>query len=371
MNKRLSWFLVLLMVLLQVVSLATAQNDTCIYFFYGQGCQHCAKVAPFIEQLAAQHNELDVHTFEVYGDRENLVLLNEFFESYNIPDQDRGVPVVFIADHYLVGDAPILQNLEGLMAQYEGAPCPLKMEEKASTGETGDKSPTERLGTLSIITVISAALVDSINPCAIAVLLILMSALVAAGDKRRALYAGLAFTLSIYIAYFLFGLGLFSALQISGLSYWFYKAIGFLAIIIGLANIKDYFWYGGGGFVMEIPRAWRPTLKRMLGAVTSPLGAFIMGFAVCLFELPCTGGPYIFILGLLAEKTTMMASIPILLLYNLFFVLPLLVITALIYTGFSSTEKANEWKDKNIRILHLAAGLVMLVLGLLVVLGVV
>jgi len=229
----------------------------------------------------------------------------------------------------------------------------------------------ERLGALSILTVIGAALVDSINPCAIAVLLILMGALLASGDKKRALKAGLAFTVSIYIAYFLFGLGLFSALQISGLSYWFYKIIGVLAIIIGLFNIKDFFWYAGAGFVMEIPRAWRPKLKSMLGAVTSPLGAFLMGFVVCLFELPCTGGPYIFILGLLAERATMMASIPILLLYNLFFVLPLIVITVAIYLGFANVEKATAWKDNNIRLLHLIAGLIMLILGVLVVLGLV
>ena len=95
-----------------------------------------------------------------------------------------------------------------------------------------------------MVTVIGAAIVDSINPCAIAVLLILLGALVVSGDKKRALRAGLAFTLSIYIAYFLFGLGLFSALRISGLSFWFYRLIGGLAILIGLANIKDFFWYG-------------------------------------------------------------------------------------------------------------------------------
>jgi cytochrome c biogenesis protein CcdA len=164
---------------------------------------------------------------------------------------------------------------------------------------------------------------------------------------------------------------LFSALQISGLSYWFYKIVGLVAIVIGLANIKDYFWYGAGGFVMEIPRAWRPTLKGLLNKVTSPLGGFLMGFVVCFFELPCTGGPYLFVLGLLAERTTQLAAIPILLLYNLVFILPLIAITLILYLGHSSVEKANEWKDRNIRRLHLIAGIVMLVLGLMVVLGLV
>ena len=66
-----------------------------------------------------------------------------------------------------------------------------------------------------------------------------------------------------------------------------------------------------------------------------------------------------------------MAAIPILLLYNIFFVLPLIIITLLMYFGFASVEKATEWKEKNTRRLHLVAGLIMLILGIIVVLGLV
>ncbi|MGV8172240.1 MAG: cytochrome c biogenesis CcdA family protein [Candidatus Woesearchaeota archaeon] len=360
-----------LLIILLNITIVTAQETSCIYFFYGEGCQHCARVEPIINNLEVQSQfPVAVQRFEIYNDRSNLVLLNKYFDAYNIPENERGIPVVFLKDKYYVGDEPIITNLYNDLSKESSPECP-SLESVSASGETGNTSPMEKLGALSLLTVIGAALVDSINPCAIAVLLILMGALLASGDKKRALKAGFAFTISIYTAYFLFGLGLFSALQISGLSYWFYKIIGVLAIIIGLFNIKDFFWYGGAGFVMEIPRAWRPKLKSMLGAVTSPFGAFLMGFAVCLFELPCTGGPYIFILGLLAERATMMASIPILLLYNLFFVLPLIIITIGIYFGFASVDKATAWKDNNIRILHLIAGLIMLILGVLVVLGLV
>jgi cytochrome c biogenesis protein CcdA len=326
-------------------------------------------VLPVIEELE-KNPSLDIHVFEVYNNRENMVLLSDYFDAYQIPSNQRGVPVVFIGNNYYIGDLPILENLETQIAEYSetGLGCP-SLSETLPTGETGESDPTNTIETLSLLTVIGAALVDSINPCAIAVLLILLGTLLAIGNKKRALLAGIAFTISIYIVYFLFGLGLFSAIQISGLSYWFYKVIGFLAILIGLFNLKDFFWYGGGGFVMEIPRRWRPTLKKLLNSVTSPMGAFFMGFVVCLFELPCTGGPYIFILGLLAEKTTRLAAIPILLLYNLFFVLPLIILTILIFVGLTNIDKATQWKDRNIRILHLIAGLLMLSLGILVVMG--
>jgi cytochrome c biogenesis protein CcdA/glutaredoxin len=358
----------ILFLVLFLISSASAENSTCVYFFYGDGCAHCARVEPFINEIASRYDSLDVQKFEIYNDRSNMILLNQYFENYNISNENRGIPVIFIGNNYLIGDKPIIENLESTLQDNIGNPCPI-LNGGNTTGTVGLSSPTEKLGSLSLLAVIGAALVDSINPCAIAVLLILMGALLISNDKKKSLKAGFAFTLSIYIAYFLFGLGLFSAIQISGLSYWFYKIIGALAIIIGLANLKDYFWYGAGGFVMEIPRSWRPKLKELLGKVTSPLGAFLMGFVVCLFELPCTGGPYIVILGLLADKMTMWASVPILLLYNLVFVLPLIIITLLLYFGFSSVESATKWKETNLRVLHLIAGLIMLVLGILITFG--
>jgi len=355
--------------LLFLCTSAYAADQTCVYFFYGNGCPHCARVEPLIHQLESKYADLNIQRFEIYDNRSNIIILNDYFSSYNIGERDRGIPAVFIGNKYLIGDTPIIENLENEIKENPRAECP-RLDNTATTGTVGKKSPSG-LGTISMLTVIGAALVDSINPCAIAVLLILLGSLLAVGNKRRAIEAGFAFIISIYIAYFLFGLGLFSALQISGLSYLFYKIIGLIAIIIGLANIKDYFWYGAGGFIMEIPRTWRPILKKMLSSVTSPLGAFLMGFIVCLFELPCTGGPYIFILGLLAEKTTLWGSLPILAIYNLFFVLPLVIITLLIAFGFESVEKATSWKDRNIRLLHLIAGIIMLILGIIVLFGLV
>ena len=367
MNKYTFLFLIVLIVF-SSAHMVNAEESACIYLFYGDGCAHCAKVDLFINQLETEYPDIAIHRFEIYNNRSNALILTDYFDAYDIPNKDRGIPAIFISDKYLIGDKLILSNLENEIMDYPLAPCP-RSEYIDATGMTDAAAPLERLKTLSIVTVIGAAIVDSINPCAIAVLLLLLGALLATGDRKKALKAGFAFTISIYIAYFLFGLGLFSALQITGISYWFYQIIGYLAIIIGLVNIKDYLWYGAGGFVMEIPRKWRPALKKMLGKVTTPVGAFLAGFVVCLFELPCTGGPYILILGLLAERTTQMAAIPILLLYNLVFILPLIIITVLIYSGYTNIEKSTKWKDENIRKLHLVAGIIMLILGTIIILG--
>lgn len=214
----------------------------------------------------------------------------------------------------------------------------------------------------------AAAFVDSINPCAIAVLLILLGSLLAVRDKKKALQIGLLFCFGLYIAYFLAGLGLFSFftyLDLSRFAFYIHVIIGVLAILFGLLNIKDFFWYGKG-IIAEIPRAWRPTLKKFLKNISSPMGAFLGGFIIILFELPCTGGPYLFTIGYLSGISKIVV-VPILIYYNLIFILPLLLIIFLMYFGYSTVEKAAKWKDRNIRILHLIAGLILVGLGIWVI----
>jgi len=353
---------------------ASAQEvSSCVYYFWGEGCPQCERLAPFIEELPLQYPGIQIEKFEIYRDRGNALRLNEYLEGHKVPSSFRGVPAVFLGERYLIGEDAIRENLEKELAANPATACPSPSSSGAGiVGEPcslTEGCPVETQKMPTLITIIGAALVDSINPCAIAVLLILLSSfLLEAGSRKRALAAGLAFTVSIYLAYFFLGLGLFSAIQVSGLSDLVYRLVGILAIIVGLLNIKDYFWYRGGGFAMEIPRSWRHALKDIIYKATSPLGAFLVGFVVVLFELPCTGGPYFFVLGLLAKNLTLAGAVPYLILYNVFFVLPLLLILGLVFLGYSTVEKAAEWKERNIRLLHLIAGVVLTALGVAVTL---
>src|SRR4030042_295365 len=142
-----------------------------------------------MEQISQREN-VEVKTFEVYNDRDNLGLLMKYFDAYEVDEGNRGVPVVFIGKNYLIGDMPILDNLENSINENAYAACPSLEQENQTSGQTGDSSPTQKIEALSLITVIGAAIVDSINPCAIAVLLILLGALLETGNKTRALKSG-------------------------------------------------------------------------------------------------------------------------------------------------------------------------------------
>lgn len=243
----------------------------------------------------------------------------------------------------------------------------------ADAGGAADTACETGLRSLNLTpwAVICGAGLDAINPCEFSVLILLMATMLALeNNRRRALLSGFSFIAAVFISYFLMGIGLLEFLRNYTLSFsdYFYKFTGGLAILIGLFNIKDYFWHGGLGFVMEVPKKWRPKMKEMIRGVTSPFGALIVGFVVSLFLLPCTSGPYVVILGLLAAKTTFFKAFLYLILYNLIFILPMLIIVLAIYYGLPP-ERAEAWRQTKIRLLHLIAGLILLALGILILGG--
>lgn len=212
----------------------------------------------------------------------------------------------------------------------------------------------------------AAALVDSINPCAIAVLLILLTSLLVVKDRRRTLKVGIAFIAALFIAYYAVGFGILQAVQLSGLASIIHKLIGLLAIVIGLVNLRDFVWYRPDQCWLCVPdnsKSLRGRIQKMLGNVISPVSAFVLGLLVTLVELPCTGGPYFFVLGLLSQSVSLVKVALILVYYNLIFVLPLVLVLLLAYFGYTTVEKTVKWKDRNSRIISLLAGVIMVSLG--------
>ncbi len=229
--------------------------------------------------------------------------------------------------------------------------------------------------TLTLAKITTLALADSVNPCAIAVLAMVLVAILIQNPERRkkVLYAGLAFVSSVLIGYLFYGVIIIQffrtfAQVLREHAEIIYDSLAILAMVIGALNIKDFFMYRKGGIATEMPIFLRPKVNKIIQGITSPAGAFIIGFLVTLFLLPCTIGPYIIASGLLAELGTLKA-LPWLIYYNLIFVLPMLIITFLVYFGFSKVEDISGWKDRNIRILHLIAGILLFAVGIALLVG--
>lgn len=228
---------------------------------------------------------------------------------------------------------------------------------------------------VNFVEIVSLAAVDAINPCALAVMAIVLITLLTQDPtkKRKVLLGGLSFTLAVFILYFLYGMIMiqfFSHIipETGRFSNYVFKGFGIFAILLGILNLKDFFIYKPGGLGTEMPMKMRPRVKQLIKKITSPKGAFIIGLIVTLFLLPCTIGPYIIASGKLSILN-FFKTIPWLLLYNIIFILPMIIITLLIYFGLTTINKVSGWKEKNIKYLHLVEGLILTTLGILMFTG--
>jgi len=223
---------------------------------------------------------------------------------------------------------------------------------------------------ITLLNTTGYALVNAMNPCALAALvMILITILLANEDKRyKVLLGGLYFTLAVFIGYTIYGLIIIQAFKsftefMTSISVYMKYILAILAIILGIFNIKDYISYKPGGIATEMPIKFRPFAKIVIKRATSPGGAFLVGLFITMFLLPCTMGPYVIALGNV-YNLSFLQIIPHIILFNLIFIIPMIIITFAVYLGLSSAEKVGEWRDRNIRRIHLIAGIILLLLGI-------
>lgn len=222
--------------------------------------------------------------------------------------------------------------------------------------------------TLGIIIV--AAAVDSINPCVFGVLIFLIAFMTRVfKSPNKMLLFGLLYSAVVYTTYLLLGFGILKIAIGTGIASFFYWLAALIAIFAGLLEIKDYFWYGKGFSLQIIPggaeriKFYTKQLEKteQKHPLMLVLTTIVLGIVVVLVELPCTGAPYLAILGLLS-KGEFIKAVPMLLLYNLIFILPLFIIIGIAYFGTSS-ERLEVWRKENRGLMRLGIGLLLLALG--------
>jgi cytochrome c biogenesis protein CcdA len=216
-------------------------------------------------------------------------------------------------------------------------------------------------------TVVITALIDSINPCAIGVLILMVSVLLSGKTStRRMLLLGSLYILSVAGVYFAAGLGLvyfFTKIPLYVTEY-ISIAVGLLIIAAGLLEIKDYFWYGKG-FSLTIPPYFAKKLQKYSKKTSVP-AVILLGAFVSAVELPCTGAPYLAIITLLSQYFDTTALL-LLILYNILFVSPLIVILIMVATG-TKLYKVKKWKQDYRGFMRLAIGLLLIAMGWLLML---
>ena len=361
MNKTL--FLTITLIFL--ITFTVAQTN--VYEFYQPGCSHCVKVdeSRVLDRVAQMPNvNIEKHNIKTETGKEKY----DFYHSQI--DMPQGTPLVVIEKNgtlsYLLGDTPIVEKLETAVQNQSIAQTKTSFTNKIKTFLeacfTSDLENEGKLSTTGLLALIGAAIVDSINPCAFGVLLFLMLSLLNLGSAKRALKAGLFYSFVVFVTYFLAGLGLFQVIQnIGQIRDWIYLSVGLLVLILALIEFKDYTAARKGKeSILRISPKVKPLIEKYSkkGTLTAIL---ILGVIVAIFELPCTGGIYIGIISLISQSPNL--AIPYLLIYNIIFVLPLIIMTLLIYKGMSP-ERLQKWSNKERAWMKLAAAIVMLLIAI-------
>ena len=212
--------------------------------------------------------------------------------------------------------------------------------------------------------VLVSALLDSINPCAFSILLLTIAFLFSVGKlKSNILKIGGAYIFGVFLVYILIGLGLLQVLHLFNTPHFMAKVGAGLLVLLGLINLINEF-FPSFPIKLKIPTVSHHKMAELMEKASLPT-AFLLGVLVGICEFPCTGGPYLMILGLLYDQATFASGLMYLILYNLIFISPLVVIL------FISSDKAllgkvENWKKENTWSMRLWSGIGMIVLGLII-----
>ncbi|HEY4495930.1 MAG TPA: cytochrome c biogenesis protein CcdA [Candidatus Paceibacterota bacterium] len=209
-----------------------------------------------------------------------------------------------------------------------------------------------------------SALLDSVHPCSFSILLITIAFLFSVQmTRKKILQIGGFYIAGIFAAYFTIGIGLLKVLHIFSVPHFMGKLGATMLVIFGLLNLLGAF-FPKFPIKLKIPEAAHRSIGKLINTVSLP-AAFALGLLVGLCQFPCLGGPYLMVIGLLHDQVTYFKGFGYLVLYNIILIAPL-VITLWIAANPVLVDKVKEWKQTQMKDVHLWAGIAMIIIGVLI-----
>ena len=383
-----------------------------LYFFYGQGCPHCAKEEKFLDQLEADYSEISIHRFETWYNDNNATLLDTIRRDIGFQS---GVPVLLVGEEAIVGysdDETTGQRIRLLVDQYVKNGCndtvakyfgaqPSDTANCIHGCDTGDEACIHDCGcsadintasnndnrlpeavnipfigsisghdvALPVFTVLVAA-ADGFNPCAMWVLLFLINLLIGINDRLKMWILGSAFIIASAAVYFLFVFTWLQVFLFVGLVIWVRVAIATIAFGSGTFHLKEY-WDNRDGCKVtanEKRREMFDKLRRIVAEKRFLLalgGVIILAAAVNLVELVCSAGfPQAFVGVLAMANLAPWQRYAYIFLYIFIFMLDDMVV----FVIAMSTLKIKAISDKYTHWSYLIGGALMVIIGFLLIL---
>src|SRR3989344_2989286 len=372
-----------------------AAGEVKLYFFYGDGCPHCAKEEKFLEQQVKENPNLKIESFEVWSDRDNVKLMKKVGEEMGL--NVSAVPLTIIGDWSISGylnDQTTGEQIRRQIVKCSEVACPARVgaireqyfqpppNQNVNQGSSQENQPLpEKLNlplvgeinlknfSLPVLTIIIGAL-DGFNPCAMWVLLFLISLLLGMQDRRRMWLLGSVFIIASAAVYFVFMAAWLNLLLFIGFLIWVRLAIGLVALFSGGYNLREYFKNKAAACKVTQNEKRRRIFDKLKEIVKNKklffalAGIIILAFAVNLVELLCSAGlPAVYTQILAFSKLPTAVYYLYFLLYLFFFMLDDL----LIFIIAMVTLKAVGVTSRFSRASNLIGGIIMLILGILMI----
>ena len=338
--------------------------------FTKPGCPHCARAREFLSRLQNEYPDIRVTEHVVPNDHDQLVRLFRLSEEHGI--EHPGAPTFLICKNLLLG----FDTDQTTGAQIKEL---LGLTTVANTGsEAPGKIDSSWFGTISVDRLglpaftFAIGLIDGFNPCAMWVLLMLLSVLVNLRDRKRLLLIAGTFVLVSGAVYFAFMAAWLNLFFIIGLTRSMQIIIGLIALLVGAVHIKDFI-STNKGMSLSIPDSAKPTIYNRIRRVIyaeNMLAAFlavvVVAVLVNLVELLCTAGlPAVYTQILANQHLSSVGYYAYLLLYNIAYIFDdsIMVGIAVITLGSHKMQQVEG------RWLKLVSGAVVLTLGVIMLLA--
>ena len=382
------------------------QSDVNVYVFWSDGCPHCREEEAFLVDLVKEKPNVKVKSYEVSKSFSNSVLFSDIGKYLDA--DTRGVPFTVIGSNHYAGFGSaettgkvfieLIESvesgedydiLEKFFKEREGENVEESVKDDDSGNDEKDNNdqkepnliPDElnlplvgninpKTLSLPVLTVV-IAVVDGFNPCAMWVLLFLISLLLGFKDRKRMWILGLTFIAASAFVYFLFMAAWLNFFLFFGFIVWVRILVGLVALYFGYRNIKSYFDDKAGGCEVTKDEKRIKTLQKIKditqkeNLVPALAGIILLAFAINLIEAVCSAGlPAIYTQILTMNDLSTTQYYLHIIFYQIIFMLDdmtVFVIAMVTLNSIGIESKYARWSK-------VIGGVIMLLIGLLLIL---
>ncbi len=318
-----------------------------LLYFYTPTCADCQRVKPLLDKVKELSKDVSIRQLDL-SDRDAIQLNKGLSIAMRLPLRSQVVaPAVFGAGGALVAEQITLEALKQLIASSRGRP--VLWETDPLLVKVGGKAMKGAYENLTFLVVLGGGLVDGINPCAFAVIIFFVTYMAFVGKtKKQIALAGIYYTAAVFFTYLAIGLGLSKVFEwghgwpIIGRRILYFAMMALLLVAAVLSFVDGVNCLRGRveNVRLKLPDAAKRKIHRVITKQSrhglTIFGALSMGIVVALLEFPCTGQIYAPIVMYISQEPA--RAFGWLVLYNLCFIVPLLIIFLCVLFGVTNKQ---------------------------------